>query len=209
MLIENELYQTYLNSLLKGDRRACLNIVTTLLENKIDIRELYTELFQKSMYQVGELWEINVISVAREHLATTITENMLSITYPYLFTGLQSTKKAIISCTANEYHQLGGKMVADIFELHGWDTHFLGVNTPVNELLTCIDETKPDLIGLSLAVYFNIAALEATLEAVHAHFNDLDILVGGHAFRWGGTEVLKKYPGIHYLESLAQLEVNL
>ncbi len=209
MLIENELYQTYLNSLLKGDRRACLNIVTTLLENKIDIRELYTELFQKSMYQVGELWEINVISVAREHLATTITENMLSITYPHLFTGLQSTKKAIISCTANEYHQLGGKMVADIFELHGWDTHFLGVNTPVNELLTCIDETKPDLIGLSLAVYFNIAALEATLEAVHAHFNDLDILVGGHAFRWGGTEVLKKYPGIHYLESLAQLEVNL
>jgi len=209
MLIENELYQTYLNSLLKGDRRACLNIVTTLLENKIDIRELYTELFQKSMYQVGELWEINEISVAREHLATAITENMLSITYPYLFTGLQSTKKAIISCTANEYHQLGGKMVADIFELHGWDTHFLGVNTPVNELLTCIDETKPDLIGLSLAVYFNIAALEATLEAVHAHFNDLDILVGGHAFRWGGTEVLKKYPGIHYLESLAQLEVNL
>jgi len=209
MLIEKQLYQTYLNSLLKGDRRACLNIVTTLLENKIDIRELYTELFQKSMYQVGELWEINVISVAREHLATTITENMLSITYPYLFTGLQSTKKAIISCTANEYHQLGGKMVADIFELHGWDTHFLGVNTPINELLTCIDEIKPDLIGLSLAVYFNIAALEATLEAVHAHFNNLDILVGGHAFRWGGTEVLKKYPGIHYLESLAQLEVNL
>ena len=209
MLIEKQLYQTYLNSLLKGDKRACLNIVKTLLEKEIDIRELYTELFQKSMYQVGELWEINEISVAREHLATAITENMLSITYPYLFTGLQSTKKAIISCTANEYHQLGGKMVADIFELHGWDTHFLGVNTPINELLTCIDEIKPDLIGLSLAVYFNIAALEATLEAVHAHFNNLDILVGGHAFRWGGTEVLKKYPGIHYLESLAQLEVNL
>ncbi|MBV5326804.1 MAG: cobalamin-dependent protein, partial [Chlorobium sp.] len=116
------------------------------------------ELFQKSMYRVGELWEINEISVAREHLATTITESMLSITYPHLFTGLQSAKKAIISCTANEYHQLGGKMVADIFELHGWDTHFLGVNTPINELLACIDEIKPDLIGLSLAVYFNVAA---------------------------------------------------
>ena len=208
-MIRNELYQTYLNSLLKSGRGACLDIVTTLLEDKIEIRELYTELFQKSMYRVGELWEINEISVAREHLATTITENMLSITYPYLFTGLQSAKKAIISCTANEYHQLGGKMVADIFELHGWDAHFLGVNTPVNELLTCIDEIKPDLVGLSLAVYFNIAALEATLEAIHVHFNNLDILVGGHAFIWGGTGVLKKFPGTNYLASLAQLEANL
>ena len=208
-MITNELYQTYLNSLLKSDRGACLDIVTTFLEDKIEIRELYTELFQKSMYRVGELWEINEISVAREHLATTITENMLSITYPYLFTGLQSAKKAIISCTANEYHQLGGKMVADIFELHGWDAHFLGVNTPVNELLTCIDEIKPDLVGLSLAVYFNIAALEATLEAIHVHFNNLDILVGGHAFIWGGTGVLKKFPGTNYLASLAQLEANL
>ena len=208
-MITNELYQTYLNSLLKSDRGACLDIVTTFLEDKIEIRELYTELFQKSMYRVGELWEINEISVAREHLATTITENMLSITYPHIFTGLQSEKKAIISCTANEYHQLGGKMVADIFELHGWDAHFLGVNTPVNELLTCIDEIKPDLVGLSLAVYFNIAALEATLEAIHVHFNNLDILVGGHAFIWGGTGVLKKFPGTNYLASLAQLEANL
>ena len=209
MSIENELYLTYLHSLLQGDRGTCLNIVTTLLSDKIEIREIYTDLFQKSMYRVGELWEINEISVAREHLATSITENMLNITYPHLFTGRQSAEKAIISCTANEYHQLGGKMVADIFELHGWDTHFLGVNTQINDLLTFIDAIKPDLIGLSLAVYFNIAALEATLETLHAHFNNLDILVGGHAFIWGGTRVLKKYPGTSYVESLAQLEANL
>ena len=209
MPIENELYQTYLASLLRGDKEECLNIVITLLQDKIEIRQLYTDLFQKSMYRVGELWERNEISVAREHLATTITENMLSITYPHLCTGLQSEKKAIISCTANEYHQLGGKMVADIFELHGWDAYFLGANTPVNELLKFIDEIQPDLIGLSLAVYFNVPALKATLEAIQAHFKNLDILVGGQAFVWGGTGVLKNYPGTNYLESLAQLEAIL
>ena len=209
MMIENNLYQTYLASLLRADKGACLGIVTTLLEGKIEIRDLYTELFQKSMYRVGELWEMNEISVAREHLATTITENMLSVTYPYLFTGIQSAKTAIISCTANEYHQLGGKMVADIFELSGWDAHFLGVNTPVKELVKCIDEIKPDLIGLSLAVYFNLSALKSMLEAINANFKGIDILVGGHAFVWGGTEVLKKYPGTIYFESLAQLEANI
>lgn len=116
-MITEELYQIFLKSLLKGDKGECLHIVKTLLENNIAIRDLYVELFQKSMYKVGELWERNEISVAREHLATTITESLLSSTYPYIFTGEQTAKKAIISCAANEYHQLGGKMVADIFEL--------------------------------------------------------------------------------------------
>ncbi len=208
-MIEAELYQTYLASLLRGDKQACLDIVTKLLEAKIAIRQIYTDLFQKSMYSVGELWERNQISVAREHLATSITENMLSITYPHLFTGIESAKKAIVSCTANEYHQLGGRMVADIIEMHGWDAHFLGANTPVKDLLQFIDEIQPDFLGLSLAVYCNIPALKLTLEALQTHFKNLDILVGGHAFLWGGTGVLKKYPRTSYFESLAQLEANL
>ncbi len=208
-MIEASIYQTYLTSLLRGEKEACLNIVTALLDDKVEIRELYTDIFQKSMYSVGELWERNEISVAREHLATAITESMLSLTYPHLFTGHYSGKKAIISCTANEYHQLGGKMVADIFELHGWDAHFLGANTPVKDMLKFIDEINPDLIGLSLAVYFNIPALKITLEAISAHFQHLDILVGGHAFIWGGTGLLKNFPGTNYFESLAQLEANL
>ena len=59
-----------------------------------------------------------------------------------------------------------------------------------------------------MAVYFNIPALKTTLEALQHHFKNLDILVGGHAFIWGGTGVLKNYPGTMYLESLAQLETE-
>ena len=208
-MITEQLYQIYLESLLKGDKRECLHIVTTLLEDKIAIRDLYVEMFQKSMYRVGEMWERNEISVAREHLALSTTENLLSATYPYLFSGVQTSKKAIISCTANEFHQLGGKMVADILELHGWDAHFLGANTPPAELVSLIDEIKPDFVGLSLSVYFNVPSLKRALEAIRGDFQNLDILVGGHAFIHGGTNVLKKYSGTNYLESLSQLEESL
>lgn len=208
-MITEELYQKYLKSLLTGDKVACLKIVKTLLENNIAIRDLYVELFQKSMYKVGELWEINEISVAREHLATAITESLLSITYPYIFKGEQTAKKAIISCTANEYHQLGGKMVVDIFELYGWDAHFLGANTPPAELVSLIEEIKPDLVGLSLAVSFNLPSLITTLEEIKGNYQNLDILVGGHAFAYGGTDLLKNFSGTHYLESLSQLEDSL
>lgn len=55
-------------------------------------------------------------------------------------------KKIVILCVENDEHLVGGNMVADIFEENGWDTFYLGANTPINELVKFCDEVKPDLI---------------------------------------------------------------
>lgn len=206
-MITEQLYQEYLNLLLNGKRVACGHIVQKLLEQDIEIKTLYTDLFQKSLYAIGGLWELNKITVAKEHLVTAITEGLLNLVYPRLFKKgpLKNNKKVVISCTANELHQIGGKMVADIFELNGWDSHFLGANTPVDHLLEYIQEIKPSLVGLSISVYFNIPSLKAGLDAVRSNFTNLDILVGGQAFNRGGKDILKQYTGIHYIPSLEEL----
>ncbi|MCA1785919.1 MAG: cobalamin-dependent protein, partial [Desulfobacteraceae bacterium] len=164
-MITETLYQQYLALLLDGNRRECARIVQQLLDRDIDIQTLYNDLFQKSMYEVGRLWEFNRISVAKEHLVTAITEGLLNLVYPRLFEKVfvdsQNEKKVVISCAANEFHQVGGKMVADIFELNGWDSQFLGANTPVDHMLAHIQDEKPDLVGLSVSVYFNMPALKA------------------------------------------------
>jgi methanogenic corrinoid protein MtbC1 len=208
-VITEELYETYLDVLLKGDRAKCSQLVQDLIDRKIDIKDLYIHLFQRSLYKVGELWEFNIISVAKEHLATSITESILNLVYPRLFSAKHSSKKAVISCAANEYHQVGGKMVADILEYSGWDGYFLGANTPVDEMIAFIDEVKPDLVGLSLSVYFNLPSLIEGIEALSANFPQLDIVVGGQAFRWGGKEVLKAFSGTQYISSLEALEANV
>lgn len=207
-MITDELYQEYLNLLLEGKRADCSRIVQQLMDKEIEIKVLYTNLFQKSLYAVGELWEFNKITVAKEHLATAITEGLLTLTYPRLFEAehLQPVKKAIISCAANEYHQVGGKMVADMLEIHGWDAHFLGANTPLDHILEHIEEIRPDLVGLSLTVYFNMAALKKGVEAIRSNFNNLDIFIGGQAFRSGGVEMIKRYSGTEYIPSLDELE---
>ena len=160
---------------------------------------------------MGELWETNRISVAKEHLATAITEGLLNLTYPRLFerTSNQSRKTSVISCAANEFHQIGGKMVADLFELNGWNGHFLGANTPVDHMLEYIQETKPELVGLSLSVYFNIESLKKGVEAIRTNFKNLDIFVGGQAFRWGGRDIIKRYTGTEYIPSLDALEKSI
>lgn len=206
-----EIYQQYCSHLLQGNKSACAQIVNELLDSNIGINELYTEVFQKSLYHVGELWERNEITVAREHLVTAITESLLHLAFPRICreTPIKSDKIAVISCTPNEYHQVGGKMIADIFELQGWDSHFLGADTPLEQMLRYIDEVEPDVVGLSLSIYLNLPELQNSVHAIRSNFRKLDILVGGQAFQWLGVDQFTNAPGVNYVASIEDLEKML
>lgn len=203
-MITDELYSDYFEHLLQGNRKYCTTVVKSLLEKGIEVNILYDNLFKASLYEIGKLWEENKVSVAIEHLATSITSNLMSLTYPYLFTNEKNGKKAIVSCVANEYHQIGGQMVADILEMNGWDAYFLGANTPENEMLKMIDDVKPNLLALSLAMYMNVPNLVEIIDKVRANY-DLPIIVGGQAFRWGGKEAIAGVKQVQILNSLDQL----
>ena len=125
-----ETYGHYLDGLLTNNRLRCREIFQQWLDSAPELRTLYEQLVRRSLYQVGELWEQGKISVATEHLATAISESLLNLTYPRLFAQPRNGKSAVVTCVSNEYHQIGGKMVADIFELNGWRGHFLGANMP-------------------------------------------------------------------------------
>jgi len=204
-----DIYSEYFQALLKGHRAQCLATVQRLLDDGVEIKTIYLELFQNSLYEVGELWERNRISVATEHLATSITESAMGLMQPLLFARERIGRKAVVSCVANEFHQVGGKMVADIFELHGWDGYFLGANTPLVDLLTILKDKKPDALCLSLSIYFNLPNLIAAVEALQREQPQLEILVGGQAFRWGGQDSMERFPGVRLLESIDDLEKYL
>ncbi len=199
-------YADYLTALLAGDRQVCRATFEYWLSKDIELRLIYQDLVQRSLYDVGALWERGHVSVATEHLATAMTESLLNLAYPRLFARPRLGKSAVVSCTANEYHQLGSKMVADVFELHGWRGYFLGASTSTRILLDLIRDKRPDAVALSLTVYFNLEAMLETAAAVRAEFPLVPILAGGQAFRWGGRERVERIPGTRCLSSLGELE---
>lgn len=202
-------YEHYLAALLAGRREECATIVQELLSAGTGLKELYVGLFQRSQYQVGELWEHQRISVAVEHLCTAITERMLTLVQGQVFSRPAIDRTIIISCVADEYHQLGGRMIADFCEMRGWRGYFLGANTPLADLLQLIEERRPNLLGLSLSIYFNLPMLLKALDAVSGKYPELPILVGGQAFRWGAAEALQPYPNASYIASLDELEQRM
>lgn len=207
-LITESIYKHYLGGLLTGDRQLCGSVVTECRDRQAELQDIYVNLFQRSLYQVGDSWEQHQISVAVEHLATAITERLMTTLQPQVFSGATREHSIIVACVADEYHQLGGRMVADVAEMHCWRGHFLGANTPLEELLKMVDERRPNLLALSLSVYFNLPAMIRALDAVTGAFPNLPVLVGGQAFRprWGGTAGIQKYSGVILAATLKEAE---
>ena len=208
-VIDEATYSRYLAALLAGDRETCAATVQALLKAGTGLKLLYVGLLQRAQYQVGELWEQEKISVAVEHLSTAITQRMLSLIQAQTLQGARRNRTIVVACVADEFHQLGGRMVADFCELRGWRGYFLGANTSVGDLLQLIVQRKPDLLGLSLSIYFNLPKLIAALDEVTVTYPNLPILVGGQAFRWGAQDALKPYPNAAYMESLDALEERM
>lgn len=200
------LYRRYLEGLLTNDRQQCRLNFEQWLESDAGLRSLYEDLVQRSLYEVGERWEQGRISVATEHRATAVTESLLNLAYPRLFAQPRSGKSAVIACAPNEYHQLGGKMVADLFELNGWSGYFQGANTPVSAVKALIEEKRPDVVALSMTVAFSLDALIGAATEIRKAFPALPVLVGGQAFRWVGRERVERLPGVRCLASLGELE---
>lgn len=206
-MVTEQLYKDYQLHLLNGKSAECRTIVKDLLSQGIEMKTLYIELFQRSLYEVGYLWETNKVSVAVEHLCTSITESLINLAYPYLFASEHNGKKAVITCTPGEYHQVGARMVADYFELNGWDGYFLGANTPENELIKYITEVKPDIVAISMSVSFNLSTLIQMVEKIRFQFPDLSIFVGGQGFRWGGVEAFNHLSNVYVIHSLNDLDI--
>jgi MerR family transcriptional regulator, light-induced transcriptional regulator len=205
-MITEQFYNRYFGCLIGGDRACCDGMIRSLLDSESTIRDIHVDIFQRSMYHVGDLWEKNRIPVAVEHMATAITEGLMTLLYPRLFASPRLDKCAVISCVANEYHQIGGKIVADTFEFHGWNAHFIGANTPVQDLIAFIDRKKPDLVGLSLAVYTAVPSLISAMACIRTDFPHLPLIIGGQAFRWGDGNILNTFSDVILMRSIDDLE---
>lgn len=201
-----DIINVFITSLINGNRKKCSDIVHNLLNENISIIDLYENLIKPSLYKIGELWEYNKISVAVEHMATSTTEAILNELYAQVISDIRQSKKVVVGCVENEFHQVGIKMVSDIFEQNGWDTFFLGANTPLKDLILFAKSINPDIIALSLSIYFNIPMLQKMILEIKETFPGVQILVGGQAFSRGGSNIIDQYQNVVLIKDLRNLE---
>ena len=172
----------YMHCLLKKDSRRAMFLVRSYLEKGISLNDVYVEILAESMRRVGELWHTAQITVDTEHYCTSVTQLAMAQLYPALFDKKRRGRTLLCACPGTELHEMGARMVADVFENDGWDSIYLGAAVPEDALLDAVRENQPDLVALSVTMPQHLLACRSLTEAVHRQFPQVKIAVGGKAF---------------------------
>ena len=178
------LAQQYTDALLRGERHLATRLIVEAAESGVDVRDIYLRVFQPFQYEIGRLWQMNQISVAQEHYCTAATQLAMAQLYPYIFSAERSGRRLVATCVSGELHEIGARIVADLFEMEGWDTYYLGANTPTQSILTVLKERRPDLLTISATMTFHVRGVADLI--AHVRAADLGrriaVMVGGYPF---------------------------
>ena len=63
------------------------------------------------------------------------------------------------ACIADELHEIGIRMVADFFEMDGWDTYYIGSDVSSTAILQVVEKHEAKVLALSVTFSRIVAAV--------------------------------------------------
>lgn len=206
-----ELYEMLLIALKEHDKEKAVKISIEALENKVvDIITLYESIIGPALNNVIDEFEDEDMLIWQEHIRSEIIISIIENAYLYVLKErderkIKIDKKVMVLCPKFEDHLIGAKMVTDIFTIAGYETVFLGANTPWKTIIKSIESIRPDIISMSVTNFYNLIESKKTIDSIRAEFDyKIEFILGGYAFK-GSIDTYKKIGGDIYLEKLEDI----
>jgi methanogenic corrinoid protein MtbC1 len=179
----SELREQYVAALVNADLAVARALVEDAAAHGTPVRDLYLDVLQPALYEIGRRWEDAELSVAQEHLATATTETIMARLSERLAPAAsRRDATAIVACVDGELHAVGGRMVADFLAADGWDVLFLGALTPPQELAALARHRSAAVVALSAALSERLDRVRAAAEALRSLEPAPLVIAGGQAF---------------------------
>ena len=188
----------YLAAAIMGEANLARSVIHEAIELGARPTEIYIDVLAPSQAKLGELWHQGTINIAQEHLATSITmqimEQQRNATQPQEPLGL----RALVTPVEGDQHFVGARMIADALLSDGWDVEFFWNATPAEDVAEYVQQRRIDLLAISITMTEHLPNVKRVTEAI----KKLDshrphILLGGAAManldpppqRWGADTV--------------------
>lgn len=174
----------FLKLLLNGERHVASRLILDAVDSGVPVKDIYLHVFQPSQRELGRLWQLNEISVAQEHYSTAATQLIMAQLYPRIFRTERNGRKIVATSIGGDLHEIGVRIIADFFEMEGWDTYYLGANSPTAAIVQAITDRRADLLAVSATMTFHVRAVQDLIATVResVRSNKVKVLVGGYPF---------------------------
>lgn len=175
----------FLDACLHLRRATAVAMVKDAAERGIPVDDIYLHVITPAMRELGRMWHLNQVTIGQEHYCTAVAQMVMAQLFPAIFDGDRRPLGRVVSvCVAGELHEIGARMVADLFEMNGWDTVFLGSDVPKSSIIDTLVETDAEVLAISATLAANLGHVSDLIDAVRQEpaCAAVKVLVGGAAF---------------------------
>jgi MerR family transcriptional regulator, light-induced transcriptional regulator len=170
-------------ALLHGQHQAAQQVVQQCMAQGHSLVTIGAQVVQPAMVRIGEGWQANRVSVAQEHMATAIAHAVMAASLEQQNLPAANGHSIMLACVKGNSHALGLRLVADAFELQGWDVVYLGANVPTCVLVERVLAERPDVLGLSVSFPQQLSCVSDVIAQLNLRLPKArpPVLVGGLA----------------------------
>jgi len=196
-------------ALLQGDRRRAEAVVEEWRAQGHSLLDIEVHLIQSALYNIGQMWQENRVSVTQEHLATATAQTVMADCFARSPLPPLKGRRVLLACVEGNEHAVGLRMISDAFELNGWEVQFAGANTPTRDLVEQVAAWRPHVVGLSIAFPHQLDAARDAIVSLRSRLGERcpKVIVGGAAVNQ--FTALAEYLGAdgHAANALAVMEL--
>ncbi|MCW5939428.1 MAG: metalloregulator ArsR/SmtB family transcription factor [Fimbriimonadaceae bacterium] len=186
IVFDSEAVKLFAKNAISGDEVGCAKMVDSLSKHGTDVATIYQELFETALILIGKWYDVDAINEGEEHLASAIIERLMARVIFNSPPPSLHAPKAVLGCSAGNWHSIGLRMVSDVLRVKGWNPLYLGANVPTRSFVSAVEEHQPQAAMVSCGILDTVGeALELVrqLRSLRGRMPNLKILAGGQAVR--------------------------
>lgn len=203
---------TFFKYLKMGDLQGAMDLVLNYRNAELRLMDFYEKVFEPTLKETGSLWAAGEMSVAEEHMISSVIDKLMTHLEHEKAGNLKAIKPltAVLMLPGAEEHEFPLKMIDEVFKYHGWRTFYLGKSIPVSSLEDFFKKKKVHILVLSVTLSLHLNSCETLIRAVKAMDPQIrpQIMVGGGAVD-NERIALNQLGADYYLPSLQALDQAL
>lgn len=179
--------RSFLAALLRGDERAAESLTRDeLSRSAADVPTWWRQVVAPALQTIGRRWSDGTVTVAEEHVATSIAQRVMDRCFPSPPAPRSGDKRVAIALPAGERHEMAGRMLRDCLVLHGFNVVYTGADTPTESIIRMLQGDRFEALILPTTMPFNLIATRDLIQTLRAECGEAcpRIIVGGQAYLW-------------------------
>ena len=179
--------QRFERALESNDKDACVTMaIKWLEEGNMSVKDFYQHVLLDVLHSPTCTLENEDWCVWKDHLRTSILRTVVENCYPFVLSSKKLTvagKKAMVVCPRGEQRELEASMMEDMFKMAGFDTVFIGRDTPQEEIASAVNYFKPTHVLIVVTTCYNLISAKNVVKQIRERGRpELNVLVSGRAF---------------------------